>query len=1186
MAKKKETYKKQAPRDANQYFSLLEDLLRRNTGQFTNIGYDTQSSSKPIRYGRKPVPQTVVTPSISFARRTIEKPEKETAQQPQQPQQPTPDKTVSIDDFMQNISQQVGQPEMLSTDQADSIYQQTQRAYGVQQLRDGGVVYNDGRVRYQDGTIRDYDPVRDQAYPIASQRNGSVLFSDGSQRYYDQNQQAYPIASHQSGGVVYSDGTVRQPMQPDDVAQNITPSPLMSMNDGRVLYDDFATRAGNTQQLDDMQGPGGLSKFLFQGKEQTVTQPFGNYNPGVEITSSGVNYGTDYRTRDLSGSDREIKLPVSARVVEVSNDNSWNRGYGNSILLEFGNGEKIRLSHLDQVANIRPGQTIAANQTIGTPGETGNTYGEHLDVEYIDASGNFKDPNQFNAREIAQSQGEVVPGQLTGSSRGSKTVDTSGLSSTQAQFIKNMLPYAQSIEDRFGIPMELTLAQAAHESGWNPNAMTLFGIKGAGDAGSANLATTEDYGQGLVGTTGSFAQYSDRMTEFDAYAEQLMRNWPQAIELAQAGDMEGAFRALQEQGRLGAYATDPQYVQKLQNTLAMIPIIQAETATTGRQQSPIQSDSLASSPSGLNMSLASRDSIPQKSYNNQSFNIRPVAQASDGQIQGPTSIPGQLAQMVGSAAQKTGQIGVRAVSPVATTAGRVLGAAIDKPVDQLNPTGEFDLGITEGTFTPQAAAQRFDTTLKYGTPQRQNTLLGRTRQSLGNLSEAIGDTLGIPEGGFSEIVAGGPTRRSNVAYAAEFNDPKRIAAAEQRNNQVNDSLGITQKIGDTARAAKELTSRQLNKAGQGIKSAGQAVQNIAGKATDLFDKGLDKITPDRAVGNQSSGFAQVSGETSNIAERSKGDIRDPFFKMGGAEAYKDYMVDNAETKKGGALGLDLFKENFFAQPDYIRDVFGSTSLGKAATDKYRSQEARKYPKMSEAQYGWGKEYEPNKYDKRDIEDYNKGVREYNSEIDRYLKSIPSVFTGDTQFTPPADPTNRGGITIGATRSVLDPQDSIVQPLVDRIAAPISSVRQSLNLFSPSAPTKKTFRSSSSKPNMSVAPQMSVRQSAPKTPSFSSVRKPSVSSPSSGRSSKPSSRVSVPKMSTPRVSAPKISKPSRSSSKPKPAPRPKPKPAPKPKYSGGQSRASGGYQGGMSVAPKQQNQSVFQKVWNSIRRWFS
>lgn len=41
------------------------------------------------------------------------------------------------------------------------------------------------------------------------------------------------------------------------------------------------------------------------------------------------------------------------------------------------------------------------------------------------------------------------------------------------------------------------------------------------------------------------------------------------------------------------------------------------------------------------------------------------------------------------------------------------------------------------------------------------------RQTLGNFTEKVGDTLGIPESNWSERIAGGPTQRSNVAYASE-----------------------------------------------------------------------------------------------------------------------------------------------------------------------------------------------------------------------------------------------------------------------------------------------------------------------------------------------------------------------------------------------------------------------------------
>jgi flagellum-specific peptidoglycan hydrolase FlgJ len=42
----------------------------------------------------------------------------------------------------------------------------------------------------------------------------------------------------------------------------------------------------------------------------------------------------------------------------------------------------------------------------------------------------------------------------------------------------------------------VVLAQAALESGWNPSAKTLFGIKGRGTAGSVNIGTHEELADG------------------------------------------------------------------------------------------------------------------------------------------------------------------------------------------------------------------------------------------------------------------------------------------------------------------------------------------------------------------------------------------------------------------------------------------------------------------------------------------------------------------------------------------------------------------------------------------------------------------------------------------------------------------------------------------------------------------
>lgn len=59
----------------------------------------------------------------------------------------------------------------------------------------------------------------------------------------------------------------------------------------------------------------------------------------------------------------------------------WNSyGYGNTVLIDHGNGFRTLYAHM-QVIYVRKGQNVAKGQRIGTIGATGNTTGPHLHFE-------------------------------------------------------------------------------------------------------------------------------------------------------------------------------------------------------------------------------------------------------------------------------------------------------------------------------------------------------------------------------------------------------------------------------------------------------------------------------------------------------------------------------------------------------------------------------------------------------------------------------------------------------------------------------------------------------------------------------------------------------------------------------------------------------------------------------------
>lgn len=130
--------------------------------------------------------------------------------------------------------------------------------------------------------------------------------------------------------------------------------------------------------------------FKILGKSYPLTQGFMNYDPTIEKYSGGYNYGDDFG----APVDTPVSLPKGQwKVIESSNTGDFNRGYGNSVMVQnTETGEKLRFSHLSQTP-LKEGQLIDGG-IIGDTGDTGNVTGPHLDLEYYDPQGNLQDIQQ------------------------------------------------------------------------------------------------------------------------------------------------------------------------------------------------------------------------------------------------------------------------------------------------------------------------------------------------------------------------------------------------------------------------------------------------------------------------------------------------------------------------------------------------------------------------------------------------------------------------------------------------------------------------------------------------------------------------------------------------------------------------------------------------------------------------
>jgi peptidoglycan glycosyltransferase len=120
-------------------------------------------------------------------------------------------------------------------------------------------------------------------------------------------------------------------------------------------------------------GPVGTGKFLW---------------PTIFQAISGSHFTPDHPGIDLS---TPIGSPVYAADAGLVIFAGWSdRGYGNTIVIDHGNGYKTLYAHLSQVSQYC-GAKVKAGQLIGLSGTTGNSSGPHLHLE-VRVPGGYLNP--------------------------------------------------------------------------------------------------------------------------------------------------------------------------------------------------------------------------------------------------------------------------------------------------------------------------------------------------------------------------------------------------------------------------------------------------------------------------------------------------------------------------------------------------------------------------------------------------------------------------------------------------------------------------------------------------------------------------------------------------------------------------------------------------------------------------
>ena len=119
----------------------------------------------------------------------------------------------------------------------------------------------------------------------------------------------------------------------------------------------------------------------------------GRSHHGVDIFVIGSNG----RTRDDNGKSfsygENFRAAKSGVVVDVSNNDKWNTGFGNYCIVDHGDGTQTLYAHAKTVY-VELGQTVLRGQNLGEIGNSGNTTAPHLHFEV--RLGNVKNFERVN----------------------------------------------------------------------------------------------------------------------------------------------------------------------------------------------------------------------------------------------------------------------------------------------------------------------------------------------------------------------------------------------------------------------------------------------------------------------------------------------------------------------------------------------------------------------------------------------------------------------------------------------------------------------------------------------------------------------------------------------------------------------------------------------------------------------
>ncbi|EAG8018472.1 GW domain-containing glycosaminoglycan-binding protein [Listeria monocytogenes] len=144
--------------------------------------------------------------------------------------------------------------------------------------------------------------------------------------------------------------------------------------------------------------------------------------------------------------------------------------------------------------------------------------------------------------------------------------------SKEQNFLNELSPRAQELQEKHGILTSITLAQAILESDWGQSGLAqkgnnLFGVKGKSPQPMVTMTTKEFVDGKWIEINANFRKYKDWNESLDSHAELFLNgtswNKDKYNGVIAADDYKKAAQELQSAG----YATDSDYAEKLINII-------------------------------------------------------------------------------------------------------------------------------------------------------------------------------------------------------------------------------------------------------------------------------------------------------------------------------------------------------------------------------------------------------------------------------------------------------------------------------------------------------------------------------------------------------------------------------------------------------------------------------------------